>query len=372
MLKLVEPSLQRLPGYLDALERGWSFDSHRAEESAREEREEIARDAAGFIARQMDREAKGPPIVLPDGSRAARLPGYRLWMWDGEFCGAISFRWQPGTYELPPTCLGHIGYGVVPWKRGRGYAKAALAAMRERVRAEGFARIDITADLANTASQRVIVANGGFPIEHLRAPVQCGGLDCLRLRCYTGEPFPIERETARLALRRWRESDRAPFAALNGDARVMAHFPALLAREESDALMARSMEAIGRRGWGLWAVERRSDGRFLGFAGLTVVREDLPFAPAVEVGWRLAADAWGNGYATEAGREALRVAFDVLGLAEVVSYTAETNARSLAVMRRLGMREAAGFAHPRIALGHRLRPHRLLRLRREDFARDPA
>jgi len=369
LLRLVEPSLEHLPSYLDALARGWSFDSHRVEQAIREEREEIARDAAGFVARQVDREAKGAPIVLPDGSRVPRLPGYRLWMWDGEYCGTVSFRWQPGTCELPPTCLGHIGYGVVPWKRRRGCATAALGAMRERVRREGFDRIDITAGIDNAASHRVIVANGGFAIERFRAPAECGGEDCLRFRWYAGEPMPIERATARLALRQWRDSDHAAFAAMNANALVMEHFLAPLSRGESDALLERSREAIARRGWGLWAVERRADEALLGFVGLTVVPDDMPFAPAVEVGWRLARAAWGSGHATEAAREALRVAFDVLGLAEVVSYTALANERSAAVMRRLGMREAGRFDHPRVPEGHRLRPHRLLRLAREDFAR---
>ena len=369
MLNLVEPSLEHLPSYLAALERGWSFDSHRVEETIREEREEIARDAAGFIARQVDREAKGPPIVLPDGSRVRRLPSYRLWMWDGEFCGAIALRWQPGTHALPPTCLGHIGYGVVPWKRGRGYAKAALGGMRARARREGLDRIDIVANIDNAASQKVIVANGGFAVERFRAPAECGGEDCMRFRWYTGLPMPIERETQRLALRQWSDSDRAPFAAMNADPDVMEHFPARMTRAESDGLFERSRAAIARRGWGLWAVGRRADEAFLGFVGLTVVPDDLPFAPAVEVGWRLAPAAWGSGYATEAAREALRIAFDVLGLAEVVSYTAMTNARSAAVMRRLGMREDGRFDHPRLPDGHRLRPHRLFRIAREDFAR---
>ncbi len=183
------------------------------------------------------------------------------------------------------------------------------------------------------------------------------------------EESAIERETARLRLRQWREEDAAPFAALNADARVMAHFPAPLTSEESDALAHRCRDAIAARGWGLWAVERRADARFLGFVGLTRVREGLPFFPAVEVGWRLAAEAWGRGYATEAAREALAVAFDLLALPEVVSYTAATNARSMAVMRRLGMREARAFEHPALAEGHRLRPHRLFRLARADYQR---
>jgi len=369
LLRLVEPSLQELPSYLAALERGWSLDSHRAEQAIREERGEIARDAAAFVARQVDREAKGPPIVLPDGSSVARLPGYRLWMWDGEFCGALSFRWQPGTSSLPPTCLGHIGYGVVPWKRRLGYATAALGAMRSRVRREGLDRVDITANFDNAVSQKVIAANGGFAIERFRAPAACGGHDCMRYRWYTGVAMPIERETERLTLRQWRDADRGAFADMNADPVVMEHFPATWPRGQSDAMLERVRDAIVRRGWGMWAVERRADASLLGFVGLTTVPDDMPFAPAVEVGWRLVRPAWGFGYATEAAREALHVAFDVLGLAEVVSYTALTNERSAAVMRRLGMREAGRFDHPRVPEGHRLRPHRMLALRREDFAR---
>ena len=97
----------------------------------------IDSDASSFLAQQFDREAKGPPVKLPDGSTAQRLPGYRLWMWDNEVCGAIGFRWQPGTSALPPHVLGHVGYAVVPWKRRMGYATAALGQLLPRARADG-------------------------------------------------------------------------------------------------------------------------------------------------------------------------------------------------------------------------------------------
>jgi predicted acetyltransferase len=104
-------------------------------------------------------------VALPDGSTVLRLPGYHKWMWDGEFCGVIGFRWQPGTTELPPTCLGHIGFSVVPWKRRKGYATAALASLLPDAREQGLAYVDLTADVGNVASQRVIAANGGTLVE---------------------------------------------------------------------------------------------------------------------------------------------------------------------------------------------------------------
>ena len=170
--------------------------------------------------------------------------------------------------------------------------------------------------------------------------------------------------TGRLVLRRWRAEDLPAFAALNADPEVMAHFPAALTREDSDALAARADAGLAERGWGLWAVEAvDSGGRFAGFTGLAVPRGELPFLPAVEVGWRLARWAWGRGYATEAATAALGVAFGPLGLDEVVSFTAVTNTRSQAVMRRLGMvRDLAGdFEHPAVPVGHPLRPHVLYR-----------
>ena len=124
-MELVWPSSQHLPSYIAALERGWSPDNVRGVAAAREELAKIHADPRGFLESMVDREAKAGPVLLPDGSTVARIPGYRRWLWDGDFCGSISFRWQPGTAELPAHCLGHIGYAVVPWKQGRGYATMA-------------------------------------------------------------------------------------------------------------------------------------------------------------------------------------------------------------------------------------------------------
>ncbi|HWK17865.1 MAG TPA: GNAT family N-acetyltransferase [Solirubrobacteraceae bacterium] len=172
--------------------------------------------------------------------------------------------------------------------------------------------------------------------------------------------------TARLLLRRWRDGDREPFAALNADPEVMERFPALLSREQSDVLVDRIEGEFEQRGYGLWAVEVRETGRFIGFTGLLADTFPAPFTPAVEVGWRLARAAWGRGYATEAAEAALAVGFREAGLEEIVSITTPGNVRSRAVMERLGMtRDPDGnFEHPRIPAGHRLRRHVLYRLPR--------
>lgn len=137
-MELLVPTLPYLDAYTDALRRGWSPDNVRLEAASSEELATIERDAAAFVASLDDREAKGGPVTLPDGSTARRLPGYRRWIWDGEFCGSVNFRWEPGTAALPAHCLGHIGYAVVPWKRERGYATRALALILPEARREGL------------------------------------------------------------------------------------------------------------------------------------------------------------------------------------------------------------------------------------------
>lgn len=177
---------------------------------------------------------------------------------------------------------------------------------------------------------------------------------------------PIEFETQRLFLRQWRAADRAPFAALNADAIGMAHFPAPLTRERSDAMADHCERFIAERGWGAWAAEIRETGEFIGCVGLNIPRDELPVSPCVEILWRLARAHWRQGFATEAARGALRVAFEVLGLPEIVSFTVPSNARSRAVMERLGMQMDTGtFEHPGVPVGHTLRTHCNYRLSRE-------
>ncbi len=173
----------------------------------------------------------------------------------------------------------------------------------------------------------------------------------------------VELRTERLLLRQWRDADREPWAALNADPEVMEHFPATLDRAASDAFVAKASITIAARAWGLWAVESRADGHFVGMVGLCPVTFDAPFVPAVEVGWRLARAEWGHGYATEAATAAVDFAFDELELDELVSMTAVRNRRSRAVMERLGFAHVPelDFEHPRVPPDSPIRHHVLYR-----------
>jgi predicted acetyltransferase len=184
-MELVWPAQVHLASYVDALERGWTPDNLRPEAGS-EELVRIREDANLFLAQQVDREGSGPPVVLPDGRVVPRLPGYTHWMWDGAFCGVIGFRWQPGTTELPPYCLGHIGFSVVPWKRRLGYATRALALLLADVRKEGLPYVELTTDLTNIASQRVMIANGGKVVEQFNKPEGYGGAPSLRFHIPLG------------------------------------------------------------------------------------------------------------------------------------------------------------------------------------------
>jgi predicted acetyltransferase len=174
-LELRAPSLELLPQYAAALRRGWWPDSVRGAAAAEEQLRQIAEDPAGFVVSQDDPEAKGPPIKLPDGSEAERLPGYYRWIWDGEFCGTVGFRWRPGTAELPEHVFGHIGYGVVAWKQRHGHATQALALILADARALGLPHVELTTDEDNIPSRRVITANGGELVETFALPAAYGG-----------------------------------------------------------------------------------------------------------------------------------------------------------------------------------------------------
>lgn len=174
----------------------------------------------------------------------------------------------------------------------------------------------------------------------------------------------IKLETDRLILREWRDEDAEPFATMNADPRVREFFPRTLSRQQSDNELECIRRRFDQQGFGLWAVELPRLAAFIGFVGLNRLDFEAHFTPAIEIGWRLSAEHWGKGYATEGAAEVLRFAFEDLSLDEVVSMTAIQNVRSRRVMEKLGMCRSAedDFDHPKVAAGHPLRPHVLYRI----------
>lgn len=178
-------------------------------------------------------------------------------------------------------------------------------------------------------------------------------------------------ETERLILRRWRKEDCEPFARMNQDRRVAEYFPGLLSRQESDAMVDHIEAHFEEHGFGLWAAELRESGEFIGFIGLAIPSFNAAFTPCVEIGWRLAPEFWGRGLATEGAWEVVRLAFAVVGLTELVSFTVPANLRSRRVMEKLWMTcdSKDDLDHPRIPEGDPLRRHVLYRLKRTDWLR---
>lgn len=176
-------------------------------------------------------------------------------------------------------------------------------------------------------------------------------------------------ETPRLILRRWRTSDSTSFHQINSDPEVMRFLPKLLTRDESDSMIARIEDHFEKHGFGWWALERRDNGKLIGFTGLVVPNFEAPFVPCVEIGWRLAKESWGHGYATEAAKKALWFGFAKADLKEIVSFTVPANTPSIAVMERLQMKRNPDedFDHPRLERGHPLRRHVLYRLSRKEW-----
>jgi len=174
--------------------------------------------------------------------------------------------------------------------------------------------------------------------------------------------------TDRLLLRGWRLADREPFAAMNTDPRVMEFYRQKLSQDESDAYVDRIEAHFEREGFGLFAAELRDTGEFVGYIGLAVPRFEAAFTPCVEIGWRLAAEHWGRGLATEGARAALVWGFESLGLPEIVAYAVPANFRSIRVMQKIGMKrdDAGDFDHPNLPPGHALRRHVLYRAVRAD------
>ncbi|TFW09261.1 GNAT family N-acetyltransferase [Oxalobacteraceae bacterium OM1] len=180
-MQIVRPTMEHLESFIAALEAGWSPQSTRPDAAA-ETLAAVRADPQSFLADQFDPEGRRAPFRLPDGSLQPAIPEYRYWLWDGGFCGVVSLRWLPGTTALPENILGHVGYTVVPWKRGRGYATAAVRQILPVARAEGLPFVDLTTDPGNRASQAVILANGGVRVEAFtKSPAQGGG-PALRFR----------------------------------------------------------------------------------------------------------------------------------------------------------------------------------------------
>lgn len=180
-MRLLRPSIEHIPAYVSALRKGWSPDNLRSE-AAQEQIESIEMDAASFVSNLDDPTAKAGPVTLPDGSKVPRLPSIRRWIWEGEFCGHIGLRWRPGTEELPPTCSGHIGYAVVPWRQGEGLASAALVAILPEAKAVGLKYVEITTSPDNPASVRVIQKAGGTLIRTYNADKALGGHETLEFK----------------------------------------------------------------------------------------------------------------------------------------------------------------------------------------------
>lgn len=180
-MQIVRPGMEHVESYIAALEAGWSPRSTRPDAAA-ETLAAVRADPQAHVESQFDPEGRRAPFRLPDGSLQPSLPEYRYWMWDGDFCGVVSLRWLPGTTALPETVLGHVGYTVVPWKRGRGYATAAVRQILPVARAAGLPFVELTTDPDNRASQAVILANGGVFVEAFTKPVAQGGGPALRFR----------------------------------------------------------------------------------------------------------------------------------------------------------------------------------------------
>jgi len=175
-------------------------------------------------------------------------------------------------------------------------------------------------------------------------------------------------ETARLRLRTWTDRDRKEFRRMNADPDVMKYLPAPLSGRESDLFLESIRSLMDRNGFGLWAVETRETGEFIGFTGLHPANFESPFTPCIEIGWRLKKDAWGNGYATEGARQCLEYGFRQAGLREICSFTSRLNIRSEKVMKRIGLIKRGEFDPPGLKPGDPLRPHVLYGITAKEYS----
>ena len=178
----------------------------------------------------------------------------------------------------------------------------------------------------------------------------------------------IELKTGRLRLRQWKQEDYPAFAKLNADPEVMKYYPEMLNEKDSNDMAQRFEALLAYRGWGFWVVEKLDEKKFMGFVGLHEPTYDLPVTPCVEIGWRLAREYWGQGYASEAAKASLEVAFKKLDLPEVYSFTSVLNKKSQAVMEKLGMvNMKQNFDHSMILEDSPLREHVLYKIDKQGW-----
>ena len=297
--------------------------------------------------------------------------------------------------DCPRVCWPEGGRRVVCIEEGWADRLDEVPLLVHRLAPEGFRLLDASAgywvsessapvvDVTVVDDCRAAIGAGGGELRAVddlwplvdRVVAAGGDFSCIRMREARPRralvPPPPALRTERLVLRRWRDEDREPFAALAADAEVMRHYPAPLTRAESDAFVDRIEACFAERGYGLWAVDAGAQG-FVGYVGLWPAEFRAAFTPAVEVGWRLAAHAWGHGFAPEAARAAVADGFARMGLHEIVSFTTVGNLASRRVMEKIGMTRDPDddFGHPNLPEGHPIRPHVLYRLPRSEGAAD--
>jgi len=182
-MEIIRPEKIHLESYRKALKRAIVLGTTKIE-MAQKKLSEIEADPESFLAKQDDPNALGGDIELPDGAYVPRIPGITRWMWDGQVCGTINFRWQAGTTEVPPYCLGHIGYSVFSWKRNKGYASEALKQILPEAIKLGMPFVELTTNAENLISQRVIEKSGGVLHERFVQPQAYGGVEGIKFRIY--------------------------------------------------------------------------------------------------------------------------------------------------------------------------------------------